>query len=74
MATEAVHRALALQASLATTASTRRSPSARTPSAVLESAGFGFGKPGSKPGTNDEYAAVAARTQTDPAVNTFSIA
>ena len=42
--------------------------------AVLESAGFGFGKPGSKPGTKDEYAEVAARTPTDPGVNTISIA
>jgi hypothetical protein len=38
--------------------------------AVLESAGFGFGKPGSK----YEYDAVAARTRTDSAVNTISIA
>jgi hypothetical protein len=38
--------------------------------AVLESAGFGFGKPGSK----YEYDAVAARTPTDSAVNTISIA
>ena len=41
--------------------------------AVLESAGFGFGKPGSKPGTKYEYAEVAARTPTDPGVNTIRI-
>ncbi len=40
---------------------------------VLESAGFGFGKAGSKPGQLYEYAAVAARTPTDPEVNTLSI-
>lgn len=42
--------------------------------AVLESAGFGFGKPGSKPGAKYEYAEVSAPTPTDPAVNTISIA
>ena len=41
--------------------------------AVLESAGFGFGKPGSKPGTKYEYAEVSARTPVDPGVNTISI-
>ncbi|MBA2516251.1 MAG: ferritin-like domain-containing protein [Solirubrobacterales bacterium] len=41
--------------------------------AVLESAGFGFGKPGSKPGTAYEYAAVSARTPSDPDVNTLTI-
>jgi hypothetical protein len=41
--------------------------------AVLESAGFGFGKPGSKPGTAYSYDEVAARTPSDPAVNTISI-
>jgi len=41
--------------------------------AVLESAGFGFGKPGSKPGTKYEYAEVSARTPTDPGVNTLKI-
>jgi Ferritin-like domain len=40
---------------------------------VLESAGFGFGKPGSKPGTAYNYDEVAARTPTDPAVNTITI-
>ena len=40
---------------------------------VLESAGFGFGKPGSKPGTAYSYDDVAARTPTDPAVNTITI-
>jgi hypothetical protein len=40
---------------------------------VLESAGFGFGKPGSAPGTAYEYAEVAARTPTDPDVNTITI-
>ncbi|MDO9406990.1 MAG: hypothetical protein Q7T67_01155, partial [Patulibacter sp.] len=39
---------------------------------VLESAGFGFGKPGSKPGTAYKYADVAARTPTLPGVNTLS--
>jgi hypothetical protein len=41
--------------------------------AVLESAGFGFGKEGSKPGTRYEYADVAARTPSDPDVNTIAI-
>lgn len=40
---------------------------------VLESAGFGFGKPGSKPGTAYAYDDVAARTPTDPDVNTITI-
>ncbi len=40
---------------------------------VLESAGFGFGKAGSKPGQMYEYATVAARTPTDPDVNTIKI-
>ncbi len=40
---------------------------------VLESAGFGFGKQGSKPGTAYEYATVAARTPTVEGVNTLTI-
>ncbi len=40
---------------------------------VLESAGFGFGKPGSKPGTAYNDDEVAARTPTDPDVNTIKI-
>jgi hypothetical protein len=40
---------------------------------VLESAGFGFGKPGSKPGTAYTYDDVAPRTPTDPDVNTITI-
>jgi hypothetical protein len=40
---------------------------------VLESAGFGFGKPGSKPGTAFEYDEVSARTPKDPDVNTINI-
>jgi len=40
---------------------------------ILESAGFGFGKMGSVPGTAYEYATVAARTPVDPFVNTLSI-
>jgi len=39
--------------------------------AVLESAGFGFGKPGSKPGVAYDYATVSARTPVDPDVNTI---
>jgi len=92
MATEAVHRALALQ-SLGRLGNDRvyakfaqREPVVGLPTtgvagfykildavAVLESAGFGFGKPGSKPGTKYEYAEVAARTPTDPSVNTIRI-
>ena len=92
MATEAVHRALALQ-SLGMLGNdrvyakfTQREQVAGLPTtgvggffkildavAVLESAGFGFGKPGSKPGTKYEYADVAARTPSDPSVNTISI-
>ena len=41
---------------------------------ILESAGFGFGKPGSKPGTAYSYDEVSQRTPTDPDVNTISIA
>ena len=92
MATEAVHRALALQSlgKLGNDPCTRSSRSARRSRAcpprgtpgfykildavtVLESAGFGFGKPGSKPGTKYEYAEVAARTPSDPDVNTIAI-
>ena len=40
---------------------------------ILESAGFGFGKAGSKPGQMYQYAEVAARTPTDPDVNTIAI-
>ena len=40
---------------------------------VLESAGFGFGKPGSKPGTAYNYDEVSQRTPTDPDVNTIKI-
>ena len=92
MATEAVHRALALQ-SLGRLGNdrvyakfTQREEVPGLPTsgaggffkildavAVLESAGFGFGKPGSKPGTKYEYAAVATRTPTDPGVNTISV-
>lgn len=39
---------------------------------ILESAGFGFGKAGSKPGTAYDYAAVSARTPTVAGVNTIS--
>ena len=92
MATEAVHRALALQ-SLGRLGNDRvyakfgqREAVTGLPTTgaggfykileavkVLESAGFGFGKPGSKPGTKYEYAEVAARTPTDPGVNTIRI-
>jgi len=92
MATEAVHRALALQ-SLGRLGNDRvyakfgqREQVTGLPTTgaggfykildavtILESAGFGFGKPGSKPGTKYEYAEVAARTPTDPGVNTISI-
>lgn len=40
---------------------------------VLESAGFGFGKEGSKPGTAYEYDAVSQRTPTDQDVNTITV-
>ena len=40
---------------------------------ILESAGFGFGKPGSKPGTAYSYDEVSQRTPTDPDVNTISV-
>lgn len=92
MATEAVHRALALQslgrlgndrvyAKFAQREPVTGLPTTGTPGffrileavGVLESAGFGFGKPGSKPGTKYEYAAVAARTPTVPGVNTIAI-
>ena len=51
----------------------RASTGSSTPSTILESAGFGFGKPGSKPGTAYDYATVSARTPTDPDVNTIAI-
>lgn len=92
MATEAVHRALALQSLgqlgndrvYAKFRQTEEVPGLPTTGApgfarimdavtVLESAGFGFGKPGSAPGTAYEYAEVAARTPTDPGVNTIAI-
>lgn len=40
---------------------------------VLESAGFGFGKAGSKPGQMYSYSEVSRRTPTDPDVNTLTI-
>ncbi len=92
MATEAVHRALALQ-SLGKLGNDRvyakfgqREQVTGLPTTgaggfykimdavtVLESAGFGFGKAGSKPGTIYDYAEVSARTPTDPDVNTIAI-
>jgi len=92
MATEAVHRALALQ-SLGRLGNDRvyakfgqRESVAGLPNTgvggfykileavtILDTAGFGFGKPGSKPGTRYEYAEVAARTPVDPDVNTISV-
>jgi hypothetical protein len=39
---------------------------------ILESAGFGFGKPGSAPGTAYDYATVSARTPTVAGVNTIA--
>jgi ferritin-like protein len=40
---------------------------------ILESAGFGFGKPGSKRGTAYDYDEVSARTPSDPGVNTLTV-
>ncbi|QEC48289.1 ferritin-like domain-containing protein [Baekduia soli] len=92
MATEAVHRAVALQslgelgndrvyAKFAQREEVAGLPTTGAPGfydimdavTVLESAGFGFGKPGSKPGTAYNYDEVAARTPVDPGVNTISI-
>jgi Ferritin-like domain len=92
MATEAVHRALALQslgklgndrvyAKFAQREDTTGLPTTQSPGfykvldavTVLESAGFGFGKAGSKPGQMYDYATVSARTPTDPDVNTIKI-
>jgi hypothetical protein len=92
MATEAVHRALALQslgklgndrvyAKFAQREEVKGLPTTGSPGfykildavTVLESAGFGFGKPGSKPGTAYDYDTVSARTPTDPQVNTIKI-
>ncbi len=92
MATEAVHRALALQ-SLGQLGNdrvyakfTQREQVKGLPTtgaggffkildavAILESAGFGFGKPGALPGAMYEYAPVAARTPTVAGVNTIAI-
>jgi hypothetical protein len=92
MATEAVHRALALQSLgrlgndrvYAKFAQREEVPGLPTTGqggfykitdavTVLESAGFGFGKPGSKPGTAFTYDDVSARTPTVPGVNTIGI-
>ena len=92
MATEAVHRALALQslgrlgndrvyAKFAQKEEAGGLPTTGAPGfykimdavAILESAGFGFGKPGSKPGTAYAYDEVAARTPTVEGVNTLAI-
>ena len=92
MATEAVHRALALQslgklgndrvyAKFAQREQVSGLPTSGQPGfykvmdavAVLESAGFGFGKPGRKPGQMYEDADVSARTPNDPDVNTIAI-
>ncbi|MEV4420584.1 ferritin-like domain-containing protein [Patulibacter sp. NPDC049589] len=93
MATEAVHRALALQ-SLGQLGNDRVyakfSQKEETPGILttnfkgfqnvtnavgrLEAAGFGFGKPGSKPGQAYEYDVVSARTPTVPGVNTIAVA
>ena len=92
MATEAVHRAVALQslgklgndrvyAKFAEREDVPGLPTSGRPGfykimdavTILESAGFGFGKPGSKPGTAYSYDEVSARTPTDPDVNTISI-
>lgn len=92
MATEAVHRAVALQ-SLGRLGNDRvyakfgqKEEAQGLPTTgkggffeimdavgILESAGFGFGKPGSKPGQAYQYETVAARTPTDPDVNTITI-
>lgn len=93
MATEAVHRALALQslgklgndrvyARFTTREEVPGLPTTGKPGffrildavAALESVGFGFGKPGSVQGTAYNYDEVAARTPSDPDVNTISIA
>lgn len=92
MATEAVHRALALQSLgdlgndrvYAKFAQAEETPGLPTTGqggfykitdavTVLEAAGFGFGKPGSKPGTAYAYDEVSARTPTVPGVNTIAI-
>ena len=92
MATEAVHRALALQslgklgndrvyAKFAQREEVSGLPTSGAPGfykildavTMLESAGFGFGKAGSKPGQMYTYAEVSARTPTDPDVNTIAI-
>ena len=53
-------------------AASTRSP---TPSTILESAGFGFGKAGSKAGAFYDYDAVAPRTPTaaETGVNTLTL-
>lgn len=92
MATEAVHRAVALQSlgrlgndrAYAKFTSREEVPGLPTTGqggffrivdavAILESVGFGFGNPGSVPGTAYEYDEVAARTPKDPDVNTLTI-
>lgn len=92
MATEAVHRAVALQslgklgndrvyAKFAQREDVAGLPTTNQPGfynimdavTILESAGFGFGRPGSKPGTAYNYDEVAARTPVDPDVNTITI-
>jgi len=78
MGVEAVHRALALQ-SLGQLGNDRaymefKFVNIMTAVKLLEGAGFGFGKMGSKPGTAYDYATVSARTPNPPGVNTLTVA
>ena len=92
MATEAVHRALALQslgklgndrvyAKFSQREDVEGLPTTGTPGffkiddavTILQSAGFGFGVAGSKPGQMYSYDEVSARTPKDVDVNTIRI-
>jgi hypothetical protein len=78
MGVEAVHRALALQ-SLGQLGNDRAYmeftfKNIKTAVTLLEGAGFGFGKAGSKPGTAYTFEEVSQRTPNPPGVNTLSVA
>lgn len=78
MGVEAVHRALALQ-SLGKLGNDRaymefKFVNIMTAVKLLEGAGFGFGKMGSKPGTAYDYAEVSKRTPNPEGVNTLTVA
>ena len=77
MGVEAVHRALALQSLGELGNDLAYMPfqfkNITTAVKLLQRAGFGFGAPGSKPGTEYKYDEVSRRTPTDPGVSSLSV-